>query len=210
MNGSRVRFTQDYVVRTPRESAIYPISEADWERLKRIVRGIVPARRVFQNLGSAALGIFGSGVLALVAFYSTPNLPAWVVPATWAITGASLVLGSGFYVLDSLQRDLLMTSTDDVIEEMKIIETHYPREDSDPIGQVTTRHLANAARRAREFVMATRVRHADFGIGTVVQNYTDADRRYVTVDFGPEMGIKRFSIPDEKLRALPPTSIPPL
>jgi hypothetical protein len=216
---SKVKFTQDYLVRTPRERAFYPIPESDWERLKRMIRSVVPARRLFQNLGSAAAGIFGSAVLALVAVYSTPNLPAWVKPTTLAIGATSFILGIAFYVLDSVQRHIIQSSTDDVIREMETIEKNYSEDEVD-LGQLTTHQFGpllrtvqtSALNRAKTALQeksipeslrpGRRVRHPQFGIGIIRNIERSMGSQHLRVDFGRPNGERLIPMTEPGLTPL--------
>jgi hypothetical protein len=55
---NEIKFTQNYTVSAPKEKKVYPVYHSDWERIKKLVQGIVPHTRIFQVLYSISFSIF--------------------------------------------------------------------------------------------------------------------------------------------------------
>lgn len=121
------KFTQDYAVYRFKRQGVYPIQESDWNRLKRMIKAIIPHKRIFQILSSISFGIFASSMFALIAFQSATQLDSWVLPTTWSIFSVSLILGIGLLVLDYKQKEIIQVSTTNVIAEMDLLEQSYDR-----------------------------------------------------------------------------------
>ena len=125
---SEFKFTQDYIVYKAKKEGVYPIKESDWARLKRLIIGIIPNKNIFQILSSISFGIFASAIFSIIAFNSASNLDKWVLPTTWSIFFVTLIAGIGFLILDKFQKNMITYSTQDVLTEMKAIETAYEKE----------------------------------------------------------------------------------
>ena len=207
MTGPSVKFTQDYVLYTPRQQAVYPVSETDWERIKRRIKAIVPVKRHFEAASSFCAGVCGSGVLALIGLYSAMTLPPWVKPATWGVTIVAGVLGFAFHSLDNQQKVIVTTSTEDVIGEMEVIEQSFVRVDAEARKEVFTRALRQlqAERQAGLLKVGDRVRHKQYGVGVVRRVYaTDLERKSFAADVEFEPGsYTRFRLPDADLKVEP-------
>lgn len=130
------QFTEDYFLYRPRKQGIYPIHESDWNRLKRMIQGIVPYKRIFQILASIAFGVFASAILSLIGFQSAKELDSWVLPTTWAILVGSVILGIALLILDHQQTEIITLSVNDVLQEMRSIEASY-HEPQAPTSSVT-------------------------------------------------------------------------
>ena len=124
---SEFKFSQDYAVYKPKQQGVYPIEESDWNRLKRMIKNIIPHRRIYQVLSSIFFGIFASAIFALIAFKSAKELESWVMPMTWSLFFISLILGLALLILDSQQKGIISVSTNTVLDEMKAIEESYDR-----------------------------------------------------------------------------------
>ena len=126
---SNFKFSQDYVVYKAKKEGVYPIKETDWNRLKRLVQGILPKKNLFQILSSVSFGVFGSAIFTLIGFSTAENLDNWVLPTTWSIFSVSLIAGIGLLILDGLQKDMITYSTNDVLTEMTEIEKSFDKSD---------------------------------------------------------------------------------
>jgi hypothetical protein len=126
---SELKFSQDYVVYKAKMEGVYPIKETDWTRLKRLVKGIIPNKRLFQILSSISFGIFASAIFALIGFETAEKLDAWVMPTTWVIFFVSFIAGSGLLILDVKQKEMITYSTNDVLTEMTEIEKSFDKPD---------------------------------------------------------------------------------
>lgn len=189
MTKEDVTFSQDYVVRTPRDQGIIPVLDKDWKRLRRMVEAIVPPKRIFQVLGSISVSLSGSSLLALIAFLNTEALDPWVVPTTMAIMGATALMGGSLFWQDRQQRQFLTTTTEDVTDEMDDIEATYEQESAEPasgegaddiygqIGEWPGEQLVF------EFLPGQWVRHPSFGVGVVETTRTFSGEESVTVKF---------------------------
>jgi hypothetical protein len=124
-NPSGLKITRDYVVYQPREQCVFPIEDADWRRLKRLINNIVPQRRLFEVLSSISFGVFASAILSLVAFYATKDLAPWVLPTTWLTLGCSFVLGISFEMLYRQQHKVSTASVSVILDEMDQLEKDF-------------------------------------------------------------------------------------
>jgi len=124
---SDFKFSQDYVVYKAKKEGVYPIKETDWTRLKRLVKGIIPNKSLFQILSSISFGVFASSIFGLIGFKTAEKLDTWVMPTTWVIFSVSLIAGVGLLILDRLQKDMITYSTNDVLTEMTEIEKSFDK-----------------------------------------------------------------------------------
>jgi hypothetical protein len=121
------KFSQDYVVYQAKKEGVYPIKETDWTRLKRLVKGIIPNKSLFQILSSISFGVFASAIFALIGLNTAEKLGTWVMPTTWVIFSVSLIAGIGLLILGRLQKDMITYSTNDVLTEMAEIEKSFDK-----------------------------------------------------------------------------------
>jgi len=124
---SDFKFSQDYVVYKAKKEGVYPIKETDWTRLKRLVKGIIPNKKLFQIFASIFFGSFVSSIFALIGFETAEKLDAWVMPTTWVIFSVSLIAALGLLLLDRSQKDMITYSTNDVLTEMTEIEKSFDK-----------------------------------------------------------------------------------
>lgn len=127
---SDFKFSQDYVVYKAKIEGIYPIKETDWSRLKRLVKGIIPNKSLFQILSSISFGVFASAIFSLIAFNTADNIESWVMPSTWVIFSVSLIAGVGLLILDRKQKEMITYTTNDVLTEMTEIERTFEKSDN--------------------------------------------------------------------------------
>ncbi len=124
-----LKFTQDYVVFKAKEQGIYPIPEREWARLKDRISRIYPPKKVYQFLSSLFFGVCITAIFTLIALESAANLSRWVLPTTWAILLSSFVLGWVLLALDKQQKEIIGSSTDDILREMESIEIGFYKEE---------------------------------------------------------------------------------
>jgi hypothetical protein len=226
-----VKFSPDYVVYTPRNQGVYPIPETEWNRLKKRIGAIVPARRLFQNGGAMLMSVSASAVLSLLGFQTATALAPWVIPSTWAILISSFLLGGAFFLLDRFQQDTIQSSVMEVLDEIRQIEENYvkgalsdssPAHESpgfggrmaqvrkaaaDPSGAVLGLPSgvvpSDAARHISDVVrIGARVRHRKFGLGTIVELAGAGRDLKARIDFDdPNTGRKTLVIAQANLEA---------
>ena len=68
-----VKFSQDYVVRTPRNRGAYAIHEQDWERIKRMIRSLGSLFRLTHQ----RFAQFLRALLGVTARYLQPVRQVW-------------------------------------------------------------------------------------------------------------------------------------
>lgn len=121
---------QEYLVYKIKEKKVYPVCESDWERIKRMIRNIVPHKRIYQIFANIFIGICISSAFSLVAFNAAEKIAPWVLPAMWCIFSVSLLLSIALLFLDSQQKTIISTSAGNVITEMMQIEEGCDRSSS--------------------------------------------------------------------------------
>jgi len=119
----KITFSRDYSVALPRGERAYMIPASEWERLKRMVSRIVPAKEWFLVAASICIGIFVSAVFALIGFSASWNsVPMWAKAIASSAAVCALVLSIGLFYLDTQQRGDIKESTNEVTSEMEEIE----------------------------------------------------------------------------------------
>ena len=121
------QFTQNYNTYSLKDQGIFPIKETDWNRLKRLIRDIIPHERWFRLGGSILLGISGSSMFALITLSSTTITKHWVEPTHWIILLVSLILGVALLILDSTHKDIITNSASAVLDDMSEIEEQFEK-----------------------------------------------------------------------------------
>lgn len=119
----KLTVSQEFSVLQPRPQKAYLIAEADWRRIRRIVKEIVPPRNIYQQISSGSVGVFGSSIFALVSLMVSSTPPpnwAWTVVICAVLT--SLVASVAFYYVDLMQKQATVRTTDSVLYEMAEIE----------------------------------------------------------------------------------------
>ena len=116
------KITQDYVIYNVKKECIFPIKETEWNRLKGMIKNIIPHKKIFQIISSILWGVFASSIFSLIGFQTAKDLDKWVLPTTWAIFFVSLILGICLLILDSQQNDIINNSAESVLSEMETIE----------------------------------------------------------------------------------------
>ena len=117
------KITQDYVIYNVKKECIFPIKETEWNRLKSMIKNIIPHKKIFQIISSILWGVFASSIFSLIGFQTAKdNLDKWVLPTTWAIFFVSLILGICLLILDNQQKEIINNSAVSVLSEMETIE----------------------------------------------------------------------------------------
>ena len=90
----------DYQLYSPKPEGVYPVPESDWERVKRMVREIIPVRSWFQAGAATFFGVFVSALFALISFSQYKNVPSWALVTTLSGLVVGLVLAVALFFLD--------------------------------------------------------------------------------------------------------------
>lgn len=122
---SKVNFTQDYLIYSPKREGIYPLPESDWQRLKGLIGMIIPERKIYNFIASLSFGVFVSSIFSLVTLYTANGLAVWIIPTNWSILVCSFILGIALLLLDEQQRTLITISKNLIIGEMDSLEKKY-------------------------------------------------------------------------------------
>jgi hypothetical protein len=117
-----ITFTRDYSVGLPRGETAYMIPATEWNRIKKMIKRLVPAKDWFVVAGSVCAGVFFSAVFCLIGFAASNNVPVWAKAVAWSASVCALLLGACFFYLDTQQRSNLKESTNDVTLEMEQLE----------------------------------------------------------------------------------------
>lgn len=121
------KITEENVVYRPKTQGRLPITEADWNRLKRIAAAIVPGRLLYQTVSNLAFGVSGSAFVTLVGYFFITDLPKWIFPATLGTLAVFSIIGLGFLALDGQQRKLIASSVAYLTSEMEELEKGFQR-----------------------------------------------------------------------------------
>lgn len=187
-----IRFSQDHVIKRPPARGIYPISEDEWSRIRRMVRRLDPPKRIYQNLSSAAAGLCASATLSTIAFLDSPPTRSWVLPATIAAAGIGLILALVFHWVDRELSTKMGASKDLILEEMDLLEEGFGGSGSSGHEQALGRRERVEPLRIDQLIRdGWRVKHDAFGLGTVKKIEGQGDGRIAVVDFD-EAGRKKI------------------
>lgn len=194
-------FTQNYIVYRPLEQGVYPIQEAEWDRLKSLIRAIVPQKRLFNNLSSISFGIWISSIFQLLSLPAS-GAAQWVTTTVWAIFAVSLLMSVALLYLDREQKGFIAVSADSVLAEMTSIETHFDR--TQPVDLDTSQVSPSADPktippnqqpvsfiRDNKFEPGDTVFHPMFGLGLVASMEKKGNGTVVTINFAAH-GTKRL------------------
>jgi hypothetical protein len=96
----KLTVSQEFSVLQPGRQNAYLIAEADWKRIKRIVREIVPHKSIYQIVGSASVGVLVSSASALLSFkLSSSSAPDWAWTIVICAAACSLLMTGAFFIL---------------------------------------------------------------------------------------------------------------
>jgi hypothetical protein len=119
----KLTVSQEFSVLQPGPQNAYLIAEADWKRIKRIVREIVPQRNVYQAVASGSVGVLVSSAFALLFFeLSASSPPGWAWTVVICAAACSLLMSIAFFYFDSQQKESTVRTVKSVEEEITEIE----------------------------------------------------------------------------------------
>jgi hypothetical protein len=122
------KMSQDYELVAPQKKRAYPILVEEWLHLKDKISAITDDANLYHTIGSILLGVAGSALVAALTLdlpnselgtTAMPLIIAWFIFATAIICGA-LSLWFGWK-----QREIQSSSTQDVLQQMELIEKRY-------------------------------------------------------------------------------------
>ena len=122
------KFTQDYVIYSPKKQGVYPVQEMDWNRLKNMIQNIIPERKIYNILYSLFFGIFISSLFSIISLSPLNNLPTWLLPTNFSICISSLVIGISLVIIDMQQKKIIRFNSRYIIDEMKKIEEQFEKD----------------------------------------------------------------------------------
>jgi hypothetical protein len=120
---SNLTVSQEFSVLQPGPQNAYLIGEADWKRIKRIVKEIVPHKNLYQMVGSGFFGVLVSSAFALLSFtLSNSPVPGWAWTTVICAGACSLLMTVAFFYFDSQQRRTTVRTVESVLAEIREIE----------------------------------------------------------------------------------------
>lgn len=119
--------TEDYQVYPPKPQGAYPVHENDWERIKRMVRAIVPEDSSFQTGSGIFFGIFVTALFTIIGFSASKDVPEWARITAWVGLSLGLAMAGVLYYLGGKQKKTVTLSSQNVIEEMERLEKEYDK-----------------------------------------------------------------------------------
>lgn len=126
-----INFTQDYFLYTPKKQGIFPIQENDWNRLKALIKKIIPQKKVYSIISSISFGVFISAIFSLISLSTIEHVPSWLVPTNWIVAVFSLILGIALIIIDNQQKEIIQFTSDFIIEEFEKLEKQFVRENEE-------------------------------------------------------------------------------
>jgi len=130
-NEPSFKMSQDYELVPPQKKRAYPIPIEEWEHLKKKIHNISDNANIYHTIGSALIGVAGSALVAALTLdiplgdnSSTP-MPILI---SWFIFVSTLICGGLSIIFGRTQRKVQNSNTNDVIEQMKLIERRYESE----------------------------------------------------------------------------------
>jgi len=120
-----LKLSQDYYVYTPKKSAVYPITESDWNRIKKMLGNVIVPKKVYSFFSSLCFGITASSIFSFISFITIEKIPNWIIPTNISIGISSLILAIILLILDEQQKDIIKISSHFIIEEMESIESKF-------------------------------------------------------------------------------------
>ena len=123
-----IEFTRDYQMFNTKKEGVYPITESDWERLKELIKNIIPEKKIYSIIYSIFIGTFISAIFSLFSLSTIDGLSNWIIPTNWAILIGSLILALAIMILDNQQKTIIKISTGFVISEMENLEKNFIKE----------------------------------------------------------------------------------
>ncbi|WP_404291521.1 hypothetical protein [Glutamicibacter arilaitensis] len=126
--GTHIQFQQDHNLSVPKESVTL-MRTRDWERIKTQIKGLKETEKGFSAFAYAALGIFISGGLGLLAWLPAARvLPvelklefAWITPAFIGASVVGLGIAISCWIAAYVVAKAKETSVDSIVSEMESI-----------------------------------------------------------------------------------------
>ena len=117
--------SSEQILYRPKTEGVYPICLSDWERLKRTLQSLTTPSRLYGFLASGFLGLFGSSLLSIIDMCNRDSVSDWFKITMWCVFIISLILLVVFYLLDKQIKKDSQRNSEDVLNEMKIIESKF-------------------------------------------------------------------------------------
>ena len=123
--------SQDYELLSPQKKRAYPILIEEWEHLKVKISSIQDNANMYHTIGSTLIGVAGSALVTALTLNplgesNTASLPTII---SWCIFVSSSICGGLSLFFGRSQRKVQNSTTNDVVEQMKIIEKRYENEE---------------------------------------------------------------------------------
>ena len=125
---STFKMSQDYELVAPQKKRAYPILVEEWLHLKARISAITDDANLYHTIGSILLGVAGSAfVVALTLPVPKSEQGEMTIPLiiAWFICATALICGGLFMFFGGKQREIQSSSTQDVIQQMELIEKRY-------------------------------------------------------------------------------------
>ena len=123
--------SQDYELVPPQKKRAYPILIEEWEHLKKKIHSISDNANIYHTIGSALIGVAGSALVVALTFDTQPadnsSTPTSIL-ISWFIFVSALICGGLSLFFGRTQRKVQNSNTNDVIEQMNLIEKRYESE----------------------------------------------------------------------------------
>jgi hypothetical protein len=119
----KLTVSQEFSVLQPRPQTAYLIAEADWKRIKRIVKEIVPHKNIHQIVASVSVGVLVSSAFALLSFkLSSSSPPGWAWTVVICAAACSFLMSVAFFYFDFQQSEATARTVGSVLEEITEVE----------------------------------------------------------------------------------------
>jgi|ERR1700722_1620203 len=119
----KIRVSQEYSVTLPQNRNAYMVLITDWQKIKRMIRKMVPQQNWYQICASLSAGV---ALTTLVGFVLADNPTEHFKIVTGFVLLASCLFAIGLFALDAQQRKYVSESSSNVLEEMDELEKLYP------------------------------------------------------------------------------------
>jgi len=130
-NEASFKMSQDYELVPLQKKRAYPILIEEWEHLKKKIHSISDNANIYHTIGSALIGVAGSAFVVALTFDTQPednsSIPTSIL-ISWFIFVSALICGGLSLFFGKTQRKVQNSNTNDVIEQMKLIEKRYESE----------------------------------------------------------------------------------
>jgi hypothetical protein len=110
-----ITVSQRFSISLPQGATAYPIAVATWERLKRDILRITPAKHLYESAGWVCAGV---AITTFLAMFMPSAVSAYTKVISWAVIFCFGVLAIALLALDSQQRENVSKSAKIVVDEM--------------------------------------------------------------------------------------------